>query len=181
MKIVVNIFLSAIFCAIFLWQAWSTISKYQAEKTTLQVVFFVKLSYDRVKFSTNYVTVSRLHSMMINIFSFHPLHFVNTTCIINNQEFWKCRNWTHLQNPPAENCFWTEPGQETNCSWMCLTTRWMRPTSSPAPQLEVPGWAHHAASHSCIQIALEVLTQLIHVDININFQFWISVLMMNAD
>ena len=96
---------------------------------------------------------------MINIFSFHPLHFVNTTCIISNQEFWKCRNWIHPQNPPAENCFWTEPGEETNCSWMCLTTRWMRPTSSPAPQLEVLGWAHHVASHLCIQIAREVLIQ----------------------
>ena len=163
MKIVVNIFLSAIFCAIFLWQAWSTISKYQAEKTTLQVTFSLICRITEIYFQSttvNMVTFSRLHSMMINIFYFHPLHFVNTTCIINNQEFWKCQNWIHHQNHLAENCFSLEPGQETNCSWMCLTTRWMRPTSSPAPQLEVPGWAHHVASHSCIQIARKVLIRL---------------------
>ena len=39
MEVFVNSILTGIFSVIFLWQAWSTISKYQAEKTTLHVGF----------------------------------------------------------------------------------------------------------------------------------------------
>ena len=37
MKATVNIIFTAILCPIFLWQAWATISKYQAARTSLQV------------------------------------------------------------------------------------------------------------------------------------------------
>ena len=38
MKTASNLILTVIFSAFFLWQAWSTFSKYQAARTTLQVI-----------------------------------------------------------------------------------------------------------------------------------------------
>ena len=37
MKAVIKFILSGILGAIFVWQAWSTVTKYMAEKTNLQV------------------------------------------------------------------------------------------------------------------------------------------------
>ena len=37
MEVVVNLILTNILSVFFIWQAWSTVSKYRAAKTTLQV------------------------------------------------------------------------------------------------------------------------------------------------
>ena len=38
MKVAIKFILLGILCTIFIWQAWSTVAKYMAEKTNLQVV-----------------------------------------------------------------------------------------------------------------------------------------------
>ena len=43
MKAAVNYFVTCILFALFLWQAWSTISKFQESKTYLQVVWILPL------------------------------------------------------------------------------------------------------------------------------------------
>ena len=48
MKAASNFLLTAILSALFIWQAWSTISKYQAARTTLEVSIIILDGYDRV-------------------------------------------------------------------------------------------------------------------------------------
>jgi len=50
MKVAVYFILTGILCSFFLWQAWSTIAKYQAAKTTLQVLFVSREAFKKKHF-----------------------------------------------------------------------------------------------------------------------------------
>ena len=68
MEVVVNFILTNILSVFFIWQAWSTVSKYRAAKTTLQVWNIDKYCHTILifLFSPGYIQWWWKHSISIN-------------------------------------------------------------------------------------------------------------------
>ena len=77
MKIAVNCILTSFLAVIFLWQGWSTLCKYRAGKTTLQVLFNNPCHAVVII----WLCLHRLRIMMMEIFSFLQSLSVKTTCL----------------------------------------------------------------------------------------------------
>ena len=100
---------------------------------------------------------------MMGKFYFPQLHFVNTTCSVIEKDFSSIWSLMIYTENTTEKHFWKESGQGISYFWMCLTTLWMKHTSTPATQWAVPvqvlWWGHHVAFHLDILIARNFQTE----------------------
>ena len=156
MKIAVNCILTSFLAVIFLWQGWSTLCKYRAGKTTLQVLFNNPCHAVVII----WLCLHRLHIMMMEIFSFLQLLSVRTTCLQwMKKDFSICYSLTMYHHPILKSCSIRKRGQERKYLWKHLTTLWMINTRYPVTQLEGMKWVHHVVFHLCTLIAWKILHQ----------------------
>ena len=160
MKAASNFLLTAILSALFIWQAWSTISKYQAARTTLEVSIIILDGYDRVSwFMLFLIFMCRLHSMMMVIFCSPLWLSVNSTCIQKEISWRRLRiyPWQQIENFSQKNL-----GQETCCLKAYITKLWMEHWRTLASLWQGSGKGHLAVSPFYILIARKVSNQVLY-------------------
>ena len=173
MKLVWQATLTVILGGFFLWQAWSTISKYQDEKTTLQVdreeihqnpvsipycqaldlCTQLQLMTERDSNSNLYTVYSRSLWRMMGVFYFPRSHFVRITCTTRTREFLGSWNLVRslLLTRGRGSCNEPSPGASCSDSW--ARALWRAASPSPAPQWAGPARAPPAVSPLCIRTA----------------------------